>query len=98
MKKVARFLCTKIREMAGGKKIRELAHSGDSVVLHSSRREVLHLLSILYVHLRFYIYDGEAVSPSLQTYGGLCLGKGERGCEADRRVARPGEAERAGVG
>ncbi len=38
MKKVARFLCTKIWEMAGGKKIRELAHRGDSVVLHSSRR------------------------------------------------------------
>jgi hypothetical protein len=55
MKKVARFLCTKIREMAGGKKIRELAHRGDSVVLHSSRRKVLRLLSILYVHLRVYI-------------------------------------------
>jgi len=71
---------------------------GDSVVLHSSRREDLHLLSFLNVHLRVYIYDGEAVSPSLQTYGGLCLGKGERCREADRRVARPGEAERAGVG
>ncbi len=61
-----------------GKKIRELALRGDSVVLHSSRREVLHLLSFFNVHLRVYIYDGEAVSPSLQTYGGLCLGKGER--------------------
>ncbi len=29
MKKVARFLCTKIQEIAGGKKIRKLAHSGD---------------------------------------------------------------------
>ena len=78
MKKVARFLCTKIREMAGSKKIRELALKGNSVVLHSSRREVLLLLSVFNVHLRVYIYDGEAVSPSLQTYGGLCLGKGER--------------------
>jgi hypothetical protein len=41
-----------------------------------------------YVHLR--VYDGKAVSPSLQTYGGLFLGKGERCCEADRRVTRPG--------
>jgi hypothetical protein len=39
MKKVAWFLCTKIREIAWGKKIRELTHSGDSVVLHSSRRD-----------------------------------------------------------
>ncbi len=45
--------------MAGGKKIRQLAHSGDSVVLHSSRREVLLLQSILYVHLRVYIFTME---------------------------------------
>ncbi len=32
-------MCTKIREIAWGKKIRELAHCGDSVVLHSSRRD-----------------------------------------------------------
>ena len=32
-----------------GKKIRELAHRGDSVVLHSSRRKVLRLQSLLYV-------------------------------------------------
>ncbi len=37
--KVAWFLCTKIREIAWGEKIRELARSGDSVVLHSSRRD-----------------------------------------------------------
>jgi hypothetical protein len=45
--------------MAGGKKIRKLAHSGDSVVLHSSRIEVLHLQSILYVHLRAYVSTKE---------------------------------------
>ncbi len=47
MKKVAWFLCTKIMEIAGGKKIRELARCGDSVVLHISRREVLLLQLIL---------------------------------------------------
>jgi hypothetical protein len=60
----------KIREIARGEKIRELAHSGDSVVLHSSRREVL-LFLLRFLRTSTRDYDGEAVSSPLQTYGRL---------------------------
>ena len=44
VRKVAWFLCTKIQEIAWGVKICKLAHRGDSVILHSLRREELPLL------------------------------------------------------